>query len=164
MSGRAPPTADRRRQPTAANADPTPAANGSQGQARPGLTATYAPKVTKMKTPNIAKPPHRPPFQFSAEQRAQAVRLRLAGCTLAQIAAGLGIAHKTLVKHMGAELEHATRDLLGHIAAKAYTMARAGDVRMVEFILRSRAGWVERCELADPASPRIMAARRARLR
>jgi hypothetical protein len=117
----------------------------------PRLTASYALRAAKMKKPNTAKPPHRPSFQFSAEQRAQAVRLRLAGCTLAQIAAGLGIAHKTLVKHMGTELEHATRDLLGHIAAKAYSLAKAGDPRMVEFVLRTRGGWA-----SGDASPSIM--------
>ncbi len=87
------------------------------------------------------RPPGRPPFTPTDEQRAYVLRHRLAGFTVAQIAWGLGIHLQTLKRRCGAELEHGTRDLLGKLAAKAYGMAIAGDTRMLVFVLGTRGDW-----------------------
>ena len=59
----------------------------------------------------------------------------------------IGIDLKTFRKHFAYELDHSTADLLGNIAATAYQKALGGDTAMIQLLLRTKGGWVERKEL-----------------
>lgn len=123
--------------------------------------------MLKMKTKK--RPPHRPPFEATGEQRALVTRLRLAGFKHDQIAGVLGIHEQTLRKHFSHELDHATRDLLGGLAALAYQKALAGDAELLRFMLRTKGGFIEREQVTAPpthrtAPPAHRAISRIRLR
>ena len=96
---------------------------------------------------NSAKRTGRPPFEPTNEQRKQVQRLKLLGTTHELVAAMLDVSLPTLRKHFHHELEHSTAELLSNIAAMAYQRALAGDGPMIQFILRTKGGWIERKEL-----------------
>lgn len=122
-------------------------------------------------TKTSKKGPGRPQFEPTPEQRAYVVRQRLAGATVTRLSAAVGVAEATLRLRFAAELEHATADLLGRLAWRAYELARAGDPAMIEFMLRSKGGFVERDEVSGaggtplfPGGPMVPGVSRARLR
>ena len=106
--------------------------------------------------------PGRPPFKPTEAQRAYVVRQRLAGQTVARLAEVIGVAEATLRRRFAVELEHSTRDLLGKLAARAYRLALAGDGEMLRFLLRTKAGFVEREEVSGAGGQPLFGGMRTR--
>lgn len=113
------------------------------GKSRPANGASVKPRRANA----TSRPAHRPLFEPTDEQRAYVRRQRLAGDTGSRLADAIGIHAQTLRKHFAHEIDHATRDLLGNIAAVVYQQALSGDMAAASLIMRTRAGWVERKEL-----------------
>lgn len=73
--------------------------------------------------------------------RAKVTGLAFAGYTQADIAKYLDISDETLRKYYKTELHNATCDVIDDVAKTALNMARAGDPKMIDLVLRCRARW-----------------------
>lgn len=78
------------------------------------------------------------------ETRDQVRKLVLLGSNHVQIAGCLGISIHTLQKHYKETLSYYQSRMLSEVAGKAYGMALKGNPFMIQFVLRTRAGWKEK--------------------
>lgn len=75
------------------------------------------------------------------ELRAKVIAFSCAGFTQDQVADYLDIDKKTLIKYYRYELDKAKLEKIAEISNNAYTMARNGDQKMVEFVLKTQGKW-----------------------
>ena len=107
---------------------------------------TRAGRCARVKLEGV-KPNGRPPFKPTDEQRDHVRRLKLLGLGDHRIGEFIGVSDVTLRKHFDYELQRSRTDLLANLAATGYQRALAGDCAMIQFFLRTQAGWIERKEI-----------------
>jgi hypothetical protein len=83
----------------------------------------------------------RPAYRPTRNHHEIVARLVLLGTNREKIAAIMGITQPTLEKYFGETLDHYQKRMLSKVAGKAYSMALDGNPFMVQFVLRTRAGW-----------------------
>ena len=128
--------------------------------------ATAAPKPTRKsragRRARIAlegpKRNGRPLFEPTVEQSDRVRRLKLLGVNDDKIAGFVGVSDDTLRRHFDYELKRGRIDLLANIAAVGYQRALGGDCALIQFFLRTQAGWVERKELTGADGQRLIPA------
>jgi DNA-binding XRE family transcriptional regulator len=86
------------------------------------------------------------------DQERNLVRI-LAACGITQedIADALGVSRRVLARRFGAELENGAKTVHAKLAAKAVSMALAGDKTMLCFVLKTKFRWRERDGPGDAA-------------
>ena len=75
------------------------------------------------------------------KKRAKVIAFTCAGFTQEEVARYLNIDIKTLVKYYKQELDEAKYEKIGELSDIAYQLARAGDQKMLEFVLKCRGRW-----------------------
>jgi hypothetical protein len=85
----------------------------------------------------------RPSYRPTRHDEEIVKELVLLGSNREKIAAIIGITRPTLEKYFGETLDHYQKRMLSKVAGKAYGMALDGNPFMVQFVLRTRAGWKE---------------------
>jgi hypothetical protein len=85
----------------------------------------------------------RPPYKPTDADKKAVKELILLGTNREKIAVIIGITQPTLEKYYGEMLDNYQSRMLSRVAGKAYGMALDGNPFMVQFVLRTRAGWKE---------------------
>jgi hypothetical protein len=85
----------------------------------------------------------RPAYRPTRNQHEIVAGLVLLGTNREKIAAIMGITQPTLEKYFGDTLDRYQSRMLSKVAGKAYGMALDGNPFMVQFVLRTCAGWKE---------------------
>lgn len=81
------------------------------------------------------------PHQPTEVTKAKVIGFTCAGFTQEEVAEYLNIDVKTLYKYYRKELDEAKFEKIGEISDVAYALARQGDVKMIEFVLKCRGRW-----------------------
>lgn len=91
----------------------------------------------------LLRPNGRPRWQPDDEQRAYIRNLASEGYPQEVIAKVVGISRSTLKRRCPQELHDGSLLAIARLAAVAYEMAIAGDIKMLQFLLKCRMGWSE---------------------
>lgn len=81
------------------------------------------------------------PHEPTEKTRAKVIGFTCAGFTHEEVSEYLGIDKKTLYKYYQKELDEAKYEKIGEITDKAFQLAREGDTKMIEFVLKCRGRW-----------------------
>lgn len=83
-------------------------------------------------------------YRVNAKDKQEVRRQVLLGQTQQAIADSLGLSLQALDRHYRDTIRYYQQRMLGKVAGKAYAKALKGETQMVQFVLRTRAGWKER--------------------
>lgn len=103
-------------------------------------------------TPPVERPPHRPPYVPTKEQRLTVEVMTAGGIDQALICGLLKISAKTFRKHFRNEIDTAVASVSMIVVAAHLKRIKAGDMNAIKWWEQSRMNWQERVVLVDGGS------------